>query len=117
MIQARDVDYRCGDPGLRGYLALDQNTAGKRPGVAVFHEGLGLGEFAMEHARRLAGRLRGARRRHVRRAAAGIQSTAYGHTLLGFTNGARLADGSMISTALYNAGRPPLLGVDEKPVR
>src|SRR4051794_40436818 len=28
---------------------------GKRPGVLVFHEGLGLGEFAMERARRLAG--------------------------------------------------------------
>jgi len=54
-MQARDVDYRCGETSLRGYLALDQNVAGKRPGVAVFHEGLGLGEFAMERARRLAG--------------------------------------------------------------
>ena len=116
-MRARDIDYRCDEANLRGYLAVDENAAGPRPGVLVFHEGLGLGEFAMEHARRLAGPLRGARRRHVRRAAAGIQSTAYGHTLLGFTNGARLADGSMISTALYNAGRPPLLGVDEKPVR
>ena len=54
-MQARDVDYRCGETSLRGYLALDENAAGKRPGVAVFHEGLGLGEFAMERARRLAG--------------------------------------------------------------
>jgi dienelactone hydrolase len=54
-MQARDIDYRCGEASLRGYLALDENTAGKRPGVAVFHEGLGLGEFAMERARRLAG--------------------------------------------------------------
>src|SRR5205823_4286085 len=50
-MQARDVDYRCGETSLRGYLALDENAAGKRPGVAVFHEGLGLGEFAMERAR------------------------------------------------------------------
>ena len=54
-MQARDVDYRCGEVNLRGYLALDENAAGPRPGVLVFHEGLGLGEFAMERARRLAG--------------------------------------------------------------
>ena len=54
-MQARDVDYRCGEINLRGYLALDESTAGKRPGVLVFHEGLGLGDFAMERARRLAG--------------------------------------------------------------
>ena len=54
-MQARDVDYRCGEVNLRGYLALDESTAGKRPGVLVFHEGLGLGDFAMERARRLAG--------------------------------------------------------------
>jgi dienelactone hydrolase len=54
-MQARDIDYRCGETSLRGYLALDENAAGKRPGVAVFHEGLGLGEFAMARARRLAG--------------------------------------------------------------
>jgi len=53
-MQARDIDYRCDDINLRGYLALDENATGKRPGVLVFHEGLGLGEFAMERARRLA---------------------------------------------------------------
>jgi dienelactone hydrolase len=55
LIEARDVDYRCDETSLRGYLALDANAAGPRPGVLVFHEGLGLGEFAMERARRLAG--------------------------------------------------------------
>ena len=54
-MQARDVDYRCGETGLRGYLALDENATAPRPGVAVFHEGLGLGDFAMERARRLTG--------------------------------------------------------------
>ena len=54
-MQARDIDYRCGEVNLRGYLAHDESTAGKRPGVLVFHEGLGLGDFAMERARRLAG--------------------------------------------------------------
>ena len=59
-MQARDVDYRCGETSLRGYLALDENAARKRPGVLVFHEGLGLGEFAMERARREAETLEGA---------------------------------------------------------
>src|SRR4051812_47369236 len=53
-MQARDIDYRCGEVNLRGYLALDESTAWPRPGVLVFHEGIGLGEFAMERARRLA---------------------------------------------------------------
>ena len=55
MVRGRDVDYRCGEVTLRGYLACDESVAGKRPGVLVFHEGLGLGEFAMERARWLAG--------------------------------------------------------------
>src|SRR4051812_5289861 len=49
----RDLDYRC-DVNLRGYLAWNDGAAAPRPGVLVFHEGLGLGEFAMERARRLA---------------------------------------------------------------
>jgi dienelactone hydrolase len=52
-MQTRDVDYRCEEANLRGYLAYE-NAAGPRPGVLVFHEGLGLNEFAMERARRLA---------------------------------------------------------------
>jgi dienelactone hydrolase len=54
LVQPRDIDYRCDEVNLRGYLAVDESAAGKRPGVLVFHEGLGLGEFAMERARRLA---------------------------------------------------------------
>ena len=54
MVRARDVDYRCDEVNLRGYLAFDESIAEKRPGVLVFHEGLGLGEFAMERAGRLA---------------------------------------------------------------
>jgi dienelactone hydrolase len=50
----RDVNYRCEEVNLRGYLAWNE-SAGPRPGVLVFHEGLGLGDFAMERARRLAG--------------------------------------------------------------
>jgi len=53
-MQTHDIDYRDQAVNLRGYLAYDETAAERRPGVLVFHEGLGLGEFAMERARRLA---------------------------------------------------------------
>jgi dienelactone hydrolase len=53
-MQTQDIDYRDGGVNLRGYLAFDEKGEGKRPGVLVFHEGLGLGDFAMARARMLA---------------------------------------------------------------
>jgi dienelactone hydrolase len=53
-MQMQDIDYRAGAVNLRGYLAFDDSNAGRRPGVLVFHEGLGLGDFVMARARRLA---------------------------------------------------------------
>jgi dienelactone hydrolase len=53
-METHDIDYRAGAVNLRGYLAFDETAAGRRPGVLVFHEGLGLGEFAMARARMLA---------------------------------------------------------------
>jgi dienelactone hydrolase len=53
-METHDIDYRAEAVNLRGYLAFDETTAGRRPGVLVFHEGLGLGEFAMARARMLA---------------------------------------------------------------
>jgi len=53
-MQTRDVDYRSEEAKLCGYLACNESSE-PRPGVLVFHEGLGLGDFAMERARRLAG--------------------------------------------------------------
>ncbi len=52
-MQTQDIDYRA-DVVMRGYLAFDEAKAGPRPGVLVFHEGLGLGEFVMARARMLA---------------------------------------------------------------
>ena len=49
-----DLDYRGDEVNLRGYLAWKDDATGPRPGVLVFHEGLGLGDFAMARARRLA---------------------------------------------------------------
>jgi len=52
-MQTQDIDYAADGTTLRGYLAFNE-AAGARPGVLVFHEGLGLGDFAMEKARQLA---------------------------------------------------------------
>ena len=52
-MQTQDIDFRA-DAVMRGYLAFNESQTGPRPGVLVFHEGLGLGEFAMARARRLA---------------------------------------------------------------
>jgi dienelactone hydrolase len=53
-MQTHDIDYRCEALNLRGYLAFDETAQGPRPGVLVFHEGLGLGDFAMARARKVA---------------------------------------------------------------
>src|SRR5450631_1779406 len=53
-MQTDDIDYREQTVNLRGYLAFDEKARGRRPGVLVFHEGLGLGDFAMARARMLA---------------------------------------------------------------
>src|ERR1700722_11812965 len=53
-MQTHDVDYLCEGINLRGYLAFDEQAVGPRPGVVVFHEGLGLGDFVIARSRRLA---------------------------------------------------------------
>src|ERR1700686_4142536 len=54
-MQIHDINYRNEAVDLRGYLAFGETAAaGRRPGVLVFHEGLGLGDFAMTRARMLA---------------------------------------------------------------
>jgi dienelactone hydrolase len=49
-----DVDYRADTVNLRGYLVDGENGSGQRPGVLVFHEELGLGDFALMRTRKLA---------------------------------------------------------------
>jgi len=51
---AKDVDYREGDTPLQGYLAYDDSFKGVRPGVLVFHEWMGLGDYEKGRARELA---------------------------------------------------------------
>ena len=53
-MHTQDVRYGEGAVEFLGYLAVDEATPDKRPGVVVFHEGLGLGEHIMERTRRIA---------------------------------------------------------------
>jgi dienelactone hydrolase len=52
-MRTRDIDYAADGATMRGLLHFEAG-ASPRPGVLVFHEGLGLGDFAMEKARQLA---------------------------------------------------------------
>ncbi len=49
------VTYKAGDFAMQGYLAYDDSTSGKRPGILVVHEWWGHNEYARERARMLAG--------------------------------------------------------------
>src|SRR5262249_45252419 len=53
-MRMEDVDYHDGPLVCRGVIAYDETASGKRPGVLVFHEGLGLGDHIIERARRIA---------------------------------------------------------------
>jgi dienelactone hydrolase len=53
-MRMEDIDYRDGPVVCRGFIAFDDTVSGKRPGVLVFHEGLGLGDHIIERAERIA---------------------------------------------------------------
>lgn len=53
-IRTRVVDYTAGGVALQGYVAWDDSTTGRRPGVLVVHEWWGHNEHARAQARRLA---------------------------------------------------------------
>ena len=48
------IEYQQGDATLAGYLAYDDATAGKRPGVLVVHQWLGLTDYEKHRAEQLA---------------------------------------------------------------
>ena len=54
-IITKSVDYQQGGDTLQGYLAYDDKFIGKRPGVLVAHQWLGLTDYEKERARMLAG--------------------------------------------------------------
>ena len=53
-IQTKEVEYREGGTVFKGFIAWDDATTGKRPGVLVVHEWWGLNDHARNQARRLA---------------------------------------------------------------
>jgi dienelactone hydrolase len=53
-VKTSDIEYQADGARLVGYLAVDEATVGKRPGVLVAHEGFGLNDHAKAIARRLA---------------------------------------------------------------
>lgn len=53
-IKGEEVSYKVGDTTMKGYLAYDDATTAKRPGVLVVHEWWGNNEYAHKRARMLA---------------------------------------------------------------
>jgi dienelactone hydrolase len=53
-IHTEAVEYKQGDTTLEGYLAYDDAITGKRPGVLVVHQWLGLTDYEKHRAEQLA---------------------------------------------------------------
>src|SRR6478736_9720828 len=53
-LETEPIVYRDGDARLNGFLAIDADRAGKRPGVLVMHGGAGVDDHARARARRFA---------------------------------------------------------------
>lgn len=53
-VVGNEVEYRAGDTVMRGYLAYDNISKAKRPGILVVHEWWGHNEYARSRARELA---------------------------------------------------------------
>src|SRR5882757_2264295 len=53
-IVTQAVEYKQGETTLEGYLAYDDAISGKRPGVLVVHQWLGLTEYEKHRAQQLA---------------------------------------------------------------
>jgi dienelactone hydrolase len=54
-VHTETVTYKAGDTVCEGFLAYDDAIPGKRPGVLVVHEWLGLNDYAKKRAEMLAG--------------------------------------------------------------
>jgi dienelactone hydrolase len=53
-VRTKIIEYKDGEATLKGMLAWDDATSGKRPGVLVVHEWWGLNDYAKYRAKRLA---------------------------------------------------------------
>ncbi len=54
-VKTEVVEYKQGDVVLQGYLAYDESLTGKRPGILVVHDWLGISEETTKRADMLAG--------------------------------------------------------------
>ncbi len=53
-IKTETIEYKHGDVVLQGYIAYDDASAEKRPGVLVVHEWMGINDYARKRAEQLA---------------------------------------------------------------
>jgi dienelactone hydrolase len=53
-LETEQIVYRDGDARLNGFLTIDADRSGKRPGVLVVHGGAGVDDHARGRARRFA---------------------------------------------------------------
>ncbi len=53
-IVTKTIEYKQDDTTLEGYLAYDDSISGKRPGVLVVHQWLGLTDYEKHRAEQLA---------------------------------------------------------------
>src|SRR4029077_4250434 len=53
-LETEQIVYSDGDARLNGFLAIDADRAGKRPGIVVIHGGAGVDDHARGRARRFA---------------------------------------------------------------
>jgi dienelactone hydrolase len=53
-IKGQEISYRAGDTTLKGYMAINTEKSGPRPGVLVVHEFWGQNEYVQKRARMLA---------------------------------------------------------------
>jgi dienelactone hydrolase len=84
-IVTKVIDYQQGGTTLEGYLAYDDAIAGKRPGVLIVHQWLGLTDYEKHRAEQLASLgyvafcadIYGKGVRPANTAAAGVEATKY----------------------------------------
>jgi dienelactone hydrolase len=53
-LETEEIAYRDGDARLNGFLAIDADRAGRRPGILVVHGGAGVDDHARGRTRRFA---------------------------------------------------------------
>src|SRR5437868_1399055 len=54
-MKTETITYKVGDKTYKGFLAYDDASTEKRPGILVVHEFWGLNEYARKRAEQLAG--------------------------------------------------------------